>query len=308
MYSQKIECANKGPAAIAELYADLLPSTTGAGLTPAEMNLDISIEPEDFASTYTPIKHLGEGGYGTVWLVEHIQNKSLHAAKMVKDKRMRRKTWCEERQMMMPDEIMLWELLSHPNLLNLQEIFYEEDTWIIIMEYHPHFVDLFNYVCKHGAVSADLARYIISQVMDIIYYLLSLNIDHRDIKDENILLDPTTGQIKMIDFGSASLINPDTVYTRFQGTEVYLPPEYHNNGKYSAVGGMTWAVGCLAFVLLNGDCPFQSPEDVKTYKTPKYLKQNIDRASKSFIEDLMTANEDRRYDIIDVIEHPWMTA
>ena len=114
-------------------------------LTPED--LDLSCEPiivEDFSSTYTSLKHLGQGGYGTVWLVEHSNNKTLHAAKMINNARCHRQTFCEKRQMMIPDEIFLWEQLTHPNLLDLHEIFYEEETWIMIMEYQPDFVQNLN--------------------------------------------------------------------------------------------------------------------------------------------------------------------
>ncbi len=244
-------------------------------LTPEDLDLYCTpINVEDFSSTYTSLKNLGGGGYGTVWLVEHSNNKTLHAAKMINDATCYRETFCEKRQIMIPDEIFLWEQLAHPNLLDLHEIFYEGDTWIMILEYQPDFVDLFNFIAKVGPLHPKLARCILSQLLDVVFYLLSLGIDHRDLKDENILFNPATGEIRLIDFGSACLVTPDTVYTHFEGIEIYLPPEFYHHGKYRALDGTTWAVGCLAFVLLNGDAPFDTREHVKSYKS---LNKNLEK-------------------------------
>ena len=261
----------------------------------------------DFSSIYTLIRHLGEGGCGKVWLVEHKTNKTLHVVKMINDIKCYRKTWCEERQMMIPDEIILWKPLSHPNLLNLEDTYLENDTWFILMEYVPGFIDLFDYIDRRGPVNTNAVRYILSQILNTIYYLMSQDIDHRDIKDENILFNPTTRQIKLIDFGSASLIIPDTHYTIFQGTDVYMPPEFYHTGKYNPLSGMTWTVGCLVYVLLNGDKPFPSKDHVIRYKTLNYLNKNLDKESKCFLEDLLMLDVNKRYNIIDLINHPWMS-
>ena len=69
---------------------------------------------------------------------------------------------------------------------------------------------------------------------------------------------------------------------------------------------MTWTVGCLAYVLLNGDGPFPSKDHVIQYKTLNYLNKNLDKESKCFLEDLLMLDVNKRYNIIDLINHPWM--
>ena len=261
--------------------------------------------PTPFTDTYQPIKLLGEGGYGAVWLVKRISDGTLHAAKIINDSKCKRKSWCEERSALIPDEIKLSETLDHPNLINLHEIYFEQDCWILVMEYLPGYVDLFDHISKNGAMSVVDAREVLTQLLDTCSYLVSLGIDHHDIKDENILYNPTTRRIKLIDFGSASYI-PDTPYTRYQGTDIYLPPEYYKFGSYSALPAMTWSIGCLAYVLLNGNSPFSSKKEVAEHRHLKFINPRLDLDSKEFLRDVLTVDEDDRMTPRELTLHPWM--
>ena len=261
--------------------------------------------PTSFSTRYTAIRKLGEGAYGTVWLTQNIAQGTLHAAKVIRDDRCHRKTWCEERGVRIPDEIILSETLDHPNIVKLEEVFFEEDKWILVMEFVPHFTDLFDYVAQTRLMPVEDARNLITQLVDAVNYLTSLGIDHRDIKDENILYNPFTKQIKLIDFGSACLI-PDERYTKLQGTEVYTPPEFHRRGTYSSLPATTWAVGCLAYVLLNGDCPFNTPQDVMEFNALSFRNESLDERSKEFLADLLCEDERERMLPGEIMFHPWM--
>ena len=260
-----------------------------------------------FTDSYKSIRLLGEGGYGAVWLVKRISDGTLHAAKIVDDSRCKRKTWCDDRSALIPDEILLSETLDHPNLINLQEIYFEQNSWIIVMEYIPDFVDLFDHISTKGALTVQDAREVLTQLLDTCSYLISLGIDHRDIKDENILYNPITRRIKLIDFGSASWIpENEAPYTSYQGTQVYLPPEHFNYGCYSALPAMTWSIGCLAYILLNGDCPFSTKQEVADHQHLEFINPRLDQESKEFLRDVLIIDEDDRMIPKEIMLHPWM--
>ena len=260
-----------------------------------------------FADSYQAIRLLGEGGYGAVWLVKRISDGTFHAAKIINDSKCKRKTWCDDRSALIPDEILLSETLDHPNLIKLHEIYFEQNSWIIVMEYIPDFVDLFDHISKNGALTVEDAREVLAQLLDTCSYLISLGIDHRDIKDENILYNPVTRRIKLIDFGSASWIpEADAPYTSYQGTEVYLPPEHFNYGSYSALPAMTWSIGCLAYVLLNGDCPFSTKQEVADHQHLEFINPRLDHESKEFLRDVLIIDEDDRMIPKEIMLHPWM--
>jgi serine/threonine protein kinase len=259
---------------------------------------------KNFADSYQVIKLLAEGENGTLWLVERIFDKTLHVAKLIRDSKDLRKTWCHDRLEEIPDEILLSETLDHPNIIDLHEIYFTGNCWVIVMEYSPDFVDLSDFITQNGALSVYDAREVLTQLLDTCLYLTSLNIDHRDIKDSNILFNPTTRRIKLIDFGSASFITP--VYTTCLGTEIYLPPEYFKFGQCSAVPAMIWSIGTLAYVLLNGDRPFSSKRQIVEYKELEFLNPLIDEECKEFLCDLLTVEEGGRMTLEDLTMHPWM--
>ena len=69
-----------------------------------------------------------------------------------------------------------------------------------------------------------LASYMYRQVLSATSYLHSLNILHRDIKDENIIVDRRFN-IKLIDFGSAIYMEEGKLFNTFCGTVEYCSPE-----------------------------------------------------------------------------------
>ena len=262
---------------------------------------------QSFGQSYTRIRLLGEGGYGSVFLVRRIADGSLYAAKVIHDTKCTKKSYCRRRGALVPDEILLTENLSHSNLIIPEHIYFEGGWWIIVMDYLPGYVDLFDHLSDSGALSVEITRAIISQLVDVTCYLITMGIDHRDIKDENILFNPSTRHMKLIDFGSAGRIPaPGVPYTSFRGTEVYLPPQYFLSGTYLALPAITWTIGCLAYALLNGDRPFATPQEVASYRYLSFLNPRLDQGSKVFLHELLDRDEDDRMLPQEISTHPWL--
>lgn len=264
----------------------------------------IPLNEADFNKKYNWIKKLGEGGSSTVYLVKNITDGKYFAAKVVKDIKYKRRTWCNIRTQMIPDEIYLSEQLSHPSIAQLRDIHFEQGNWILVTDYFPHHIDLFEYVKRKGPMGTKDTKGVIMKLSNVLNYLISEKIDHRDIKDENILYNPLSKEIKLIDFGSASYIT-NYPYKEMQGTDLYIPPEFYKTGKYSALPGITWAVGCLAHTLLNDRNPFESINDIINQKHPKY-RSYIDDNTKKFLMDLTTTDENQRIHPEKITDHPWM--
>ena len=116
-----------------------------------------------------------------------------------------------------PMEICLMKKVSHIHgVIKLLDYYEKADSFIIIMERPEKVKDLFDYITENEALSEDISRDFFRQILDTVTSVHKAGVVHRDIKDENILVDLKTGQLKVIDFGSGAFLR-DTVYVDFDG-------------------------------------------------------------------------------------------
>jgi serine/threonine protein kinase len=107
------------------------------------------------------------------------------------------------------------------------------------------------------------AKKIFQPLVDSVRYLHSINVSHRDIKLENVLLD---GRLlpKLIDFGFATCIFDKAKI--FCGTPSYMSPEIVLKTEYRGEPADVWALGVLLYVMLTGIFPFKGQTDKELYK------------------------------------------
>ena len=127
-----------------------------------------------------------------------------------------------------------------------------------------------------------------------------------DIKDENILINIKTHEIKLIDFGAGTTFFEDKLYTSFSGTSVYAPPEWIRDRCYTASGLNVWSLGILLYDLLCGDIPFKTENNIIFAKVIFPPALNPSNAVKNLIRGCLTVSTQDRFNLEDVLKHPWL--
>ena len=96
------------------------------------------------------------------------------------------------------------------------DYFEDANNFYIVMERPEKYIDLFDYISQKGTVSERSARYLFRQTVESVQYCLSMGVVHRDVKDENILIDLDSNKVKLIDFGSGTFLQEEA-YTVYEG-------------------------------------------------------------------------------------------
>jgi PAS domain-containing serine/threonine kinase len=145
--------------------------------------------------------------------------------------------------------------IDHPSIVKILDLFETKEDYLMVMELHGRGQDLFDYIDVHPRTEEPLARFLFRQIADAIYYLHSMGILHRDIKEENILIDDDLNA-KLIDFGSAAYMAKGKLFSTFCGTIEYASPEVLLGNPYRGPELEIWALGVTLYTLLYGENPF----------------------------------------------------
>ena len=158
---------------------------------------------------------LGKGGFGTVYNGIRLSDNSAIAIKHVAKQKIN--SWASLHGVLVPLELKLLVTVDPvPGVIKLLDYYEKKDSFVYILEKPRHTTDLFDYITDKKMLDEALARRFFRQVVQTVQACFRQGVIHRDIKDENILIDLTTGEVKLIDFGSGAFAK-DELFTDFDG-------------------------------------------------------------------------------------------
>ena len=276
----------------------------------------------------TLLRLLGKGSYGEVYLSQ--KQNALFATKKVK-----RKKTDDEMTKYFKNEINILRILNHPNIVKLEEIKMDENNYYIVMEYinGGELSDyLKKYIDKYGnPFSEEIVQYLMKQIISALIYIHDLNIIHRDLKLENIMvnfdsekdkeeLNMMKAKIKIIDFGFAIMLSSKFSLTNSAvGTFMYMDPkilkEFDNQILVDKSRGYgkevdIWSLGCICYQLFRGQYPFEAKtfeELVGKIDKGKYrLPTDASREIISFLDKMLKYKGKDRLSAKELINEPFL--
>jgi eukaryotic-like serine/threonine-protein kinase len=200
---------------------------------------------------YRPVRPLGSGGSGSVWLALDERSGREVALKVVSREG---KVGARAER-----EAQVVSRLRHERCQRTYEIAHDEEHVYIAYEFVPG--KTLRQAIRAGEVTDATALEAAAQVLEALAYAHGRGIVHRDVKPANVLLvEGDDVAVCLLDFGLAQLLDgePLTAVGDVPGTLAYIAPERLAGGNGSPASDV-WAVGVLLWEALAGWHPFWGP-------------------------------------------------
>ena len=279
-------------------------------------------------SRYDIVSQLGSGGMGVVYRARHRQLGRDTALKLLRDDRHSR-----EDQLRFDREARLAASLSNPHSVCIYDYGRSEDGEAFCVMEYLNGLTLQEVVARSGSQSIGRVLFIMRQICEALQEAHELDLVHRDIKPQNIMLslDGSVGDWAVVfDFGLAKPLSPDSdsYQTReviWAGTPMYMAPERFRNPGVIDPRSDIYSVGCVGYYLLAGRPPFSEcdPESLfalilteypigisvhRSERVPKEISRLILKCMAKTVEERF-ANIAEMADEIDQLrrDFPWST-
>lgn len=247
--------------------------------------------------SYMAERVVGHGSFGVVFQAKCLETgEAVAIKKVLQDKRYKNR------------ELQTMRVLDHPNVVALKHCFFstteKEELYLnLVLEYVPETV---HRVIKHynkmnqrmPMIYVKLYSYQIFRALAYIHG--SIGVCHRDIKPQNLLVNPHTHQVKLCDFGSAKVLVKGEPNISYICSRYYRAPELIFGATEYTTAIDIWSGGCVLAELLLGQPLFpgesgvdQLVEIIKVLGTP--TREEIKCMNPNYTE----------YKFPQIKAHPW---
>ena len=276
------------------------------------------------------LKPIGKGAFGEIYLSQIKGKQGYLATKKISKQHADQPSHAKY----LRNELsILKNLRHHRNIVKLIDFKETHNNYYIVME-----------LCNGGSLkdclkkyqkktgkpfTEEIVQYLMRQIIDVMKYVHSLGIIHRDLKLDNILvkfnndsdknnLNMMKATIKIIDFGCATYMNDSNLVYSTVGTPINMAPTVVNKMNYNQMGINTgnigynqkadiWSLGTICYEMLIGQPVFnaKSLEELVykvqngTYKVPTYLSKEVI----SFLNGMLQINSENRLSCEELSRH-----
>jgi len=227
---------------------------------------------DDNGVPYRIKKVIGNGSFGVVFEAENKACGEVVAIKEVlQDRRFKNR------------ELHIIKMLSHRNVVQLKEFFYssagmDDGVYLnLVLEFVPETLNQVSrqYTRARRMLPLTLLQVYTFQMLRSLWYIHSKGICHRDIKPQNLLLDPRKQVLKLCDFGSAKILVKNEANISYICSRFYRAPELIFGATHYTTAVDVWSAGCVMAELMLGyplfpgqSCVDQLVRIIKVLGTP----------------------------------------
>ncbi|CAL5382890.1 unnamed protein product [Camellia sinensis] len=209
--------------------------------------------------SYMAERVVGTGSFGVVFQAKCLETgEAVAIKKVLQDKRYKNR------------ELQIMRLLDHPNVVQIKHCFFstteKDEVYLnLVLEYvsetvyrvSRHYSRLSQHV---PIIYVQLYTYQICRALNYIHNVIG--VCHRDIKPQNLLVNPHTHQLKLCDFGSAKMLVPGEPNISYICSRYYRAPELIFGATEYTTAIDMWSVGCVMAELLLGQPLFPGESGV----------------------------------------------
>jgi len=315
-------------------------SGTGLGITHSIPSPDgNNVNGTEQTISYSAERIIGHGSFGVVFQAAVVETGEIVAIKKVlQDKRFKNR------------ELQIMRLLvkdPHSNIVSLKHCFYShgekaDELYLnLVLEYIPETVYSISRQHQKSKLPLPLlhVKLYMYQLCRALAHIHALGICHRDIKPQNLLVDPRNQQLKLCDFGSAKALVRGEPNVSYICSRYYRAPELIFGSTDYTTAIDIWSQGCVGAELLIGQPLFpgdsgvdQLVEIIKVLGTPtreeisamnsnytefkfpqikacqwkKIFRRTTPDEAMDFIGDMLAYAPDRRIKALEGCVHPFL--
>ncbi|KAG5441308.1 Glycogen synthase kinase-3 beta [Clonorchis sinensis] len=201
--------------------------------------------------SYGNVKVIGTGSFGVVYSATLCigEDREVAIKKVLQDERYKNR------------ELQILKEMHHTNVVTLYYYFYSvssskpNETYLnLVQEFIPQTLSrlIKHYWRIRQVIPLALVKLYSFQLIRGLAYIHSLDVCHRDIKPQNLLISPESGVLKICDFGSAKILSPTEANVSYICSRYYRAPELIFGATHYTVLIDMWSAGCVIGELLLG--------------------------------------------------------